>query len=198
EDAEEGGDHAALEVGQQVLAAIAAMAEPAAVGVGLVAVAQPVARRLQGNAGGARALDEGSTADLAAVDAAAAAHEERAETGDGVAAADLRNIFPDAAVEVALPLLHQLADYQVHGHLGDRLDAVRLVGAEIGGVALEEDVAAADHRHAREPRQRRDGAHGFQGRDAQVHALLQHHDAGGAEALAVAGQRMEVVEAVAA
>src|SRR5882724_11122635 len=82
EDAEEGGDDAALEVGEQILTAIAAMAEPAAVGVGLVAVAQPVARRFHWDAGGTRALDEGGAADRTAVDAAAAAHEEGAEAGE--------------------------------------------------------------------------------------------------------------------
>ena len=105
-----------------------------------------------------------------------------------VAGADVRQVVTHLPVELDPPLLDQPAHHEVHGGLRDRLDAVRLIGTEVGSVALEQDGAVASRHHAGEVRGPGEAADALEVPDAAIDDLPEPQHLGRPDARGCSGR----------
>ena len=102
----------------------------------------------------------------------------------------------DRRGKIDLSLGHQPPDDQHHRRLRQRHDGMRLIGAEIRGVALEQHPLTAQHNHGRKERQARQLRHIRARRKGHIRIAMQRQDVSGAEALHIAGDAVQGVKAV--
>ena len=120
--------------------------------------------------------------------------EHVAQTRAGIARTDLGKVIADLAIEIDAALLDEPAVDKVDRRLGDRLDAVRPVGSEIGRVTLVNEGVATHHGEAREDRRRGHPAHRVHVGDAPVDVAPQHQHIARPQAEPVAVVAIEIME----